>query len=126
MDRYIYDEHNGLWYELQGDYYIPCLILPTEKEHKFIGLWGQRHKRYLQEHNKIFYTTLLASGRLNGYLADVDKQAEKRFERLVEQMKQSQDITEQLKSENALEWVRRMNHILACAREIVNKEIIYC
>lgn len=101
MDRYIYDEHNGLWYELQGDYYIPCLILPTEKEHKLIGLWGQRHKRYLQEHNKIFYTTLLASGRLNGYLADVDKQAEKRFERLVEQMKQSQDITEQLKSENA-------------------------
>lgn len=126
MDRYIYDEHNGLWYELQGDYYIPCLILPTEKEHKLIGLWGQRHKRYLQEHNKIFYTTLLASGRLNGYLADVDKQAEKRFERLVEQMKQSQDITEQLKSENALEWVRRMNNILACAREIVNKEVIYC
>lgn len=73
-----------------------------------------------------FYTTLLTSGRLNGYLADVDKQAEKRFERLVEQMKQSQDITEQLKSENALEWVQRMNNILACAREIVNKEIIYC
>lgn len=126
MDRYIYDEHNGLWYELQGDYYIPCLILPTEKEHKLIGLWRQRHKRYLQEHNKIFYTTLLASGRLNGYLADVDKQAEKRFERLVEQMKQSQDITEQLKSENDLEWVRRMNNILACVREIVNKEINHC
>ena len=125
MEKYIYDESNGLWYELQGDYYIPCLTLPTEKEHKPIGLWGQRHKRYLQEHNKIFYTTLLTSGKLNEYLVDVDKQTEERFERLVEQMKQSQGITEQLKSENALEWVGRMNNIQACARKIVNKEIIF-
>ena len=125
MDKYIYDESNGLWYELQGDYYIPCLTLPTEKEHKFIGLWGQRYKRYLQEHNKIFYTTLLTSGKLNEYLVDVDKQTEEHFERLVEQMKQSQGITEQLKSENALEWVQRMNNIRACAREIVESEIIY-
>ena len=108
MDKYIYDESNGLWYELQGDYYIPCLTLPTEKEHKPIGLWGQRHKRYLQEHNKIFYTTLLTSGKLNEYLVDVDKQTEERFERLVEQMKQSQGITEQLKPENALEWVQKI------------------
>lgn len=125
MEKYIYDESNGLWYELQGDYYILCLTLPTEKEHKPIGLWGQRHKRYLQEHNKIFYTTLLTSGKLNEYLVDVDKQTEEHFERLVEQMKQSQGITEQLKSENALEWVQRMNNIQACAREIVNKEIIF-
>ena len=125
MDKYIYDESNGLWYELQGDYYTPCLTLPAEKEHKPIGLWGHRHKRYLQEHNKIFYTTLLTSGKLNEYLVDVDKQTEERFERLVEQMKQSQGITEQLKSENALEWVGRMNNIQACAREIVNKEIIF-
>ena len=125
MDKYIYDESNGLWYELQGDYYIPYLTLPTEKEHKPIGLWGQRHKRYLQEHNKIFYTTLLTSGKLNEYLVDVDKQTEERFERLVEQMKQAQGITEQLKVENALEWVGRMNNIQACAREIVDKEIIY-
>jgi hypothetical protein len=125
MDKYIYDESNGLWYELQGDYYIPCLTLPTEKEHKPIGLWGQRHKRYLQEHNKIFYTTLLTSGKLNEYLVDVDKQTEEHFERLVEQMKQSQGITEQLKSENALEWVQRMNNIRACAKEIVEKEIIF-
>ena len=123
MEKYIYDESNGLWYELQGDYYIPCLTLLTEKEHKPIGLWGQRHKRYLQEHNKIFYTTLLTSGKLYEYLVDVDKQTEERFERLVEQMKQSQGITEQLKSENALEWVQRMNNIQACARVIVNKEI---
>jgi hypothetical protein len=125
MDKYIYDESNGLWYELQGDYYIPCLTLPTEKEHKPIGLWGQRHKRYLQEHNKIFYTTLLTSGKLNEYLVDVDKQTKEHFERLVEQMKQSQGITEQLKSENALEWVQRMNNIRACAKEIVEKEIIF-
>ena len=125
MDKYIFDESHGLWYELQGDYYIPCLTLPTEKEHKPIGLWGQRHKRYLQEHNRTFYTTLLTSGKLNEYLADVDKQAEERFERLVEQMKQSQDITEQLKSENALEWVQKMNNIRACAIEVINNEIIY-
>lgn len=125
MDKYIYDKSNGLWYELQGDYYIPCLTLPTEKEHKPIGLWGQRHKRYLQEHNKIFYTTLLASGKLNEYLVDVDKQTEEHLERLVEQLKQPQGITEQLKSENALEWVQIMNNIRACAKEIVEKKIIF-
>ena len=125
MDKYIFDESNGLWYELQGDYYIPCLTLPTEKEHKPIGLWGHRHKRYLQEHNRTVYITLLTSGKLNEYLADVDKQAEECFERLVEQMKQSQDITEQLKSENALEWVQKMNNIRACAIEVINNEIIY-
>ncbi|NLX92474.1 MAG: TnpV protein [Clostridiales bacterium] len=125
MDKYIYNESNGLWYELQGDYYFPCLTLPAEEEHKPVGIWGQRHKRYLQEHKKVFYTTLLTSGKLNAYLVDVDKQAEERFEMLVEQMKQSQGITEQLKSENALEWVQKMNNIRACSREIVEKEIIY-
>lgn len=122
MDKYIFDESNGLWYELQRDYYIPCLTLPAEKENKPIGLWGQRHKRYLQEHKRAFYATLLTSGKLNAYLADVDKQAEECFERLVEQMKQSQDITEQLKSENALEWVQKMNNIRACAIEVINNE----
>lgn len=125
MDKYIFDESNGLWYELQGDYYTPCLTLPAEKEHKPIGLWGHRYKRYLQEHKRAVYITLLTSGKLNEYLADVDKQAEERFERLVEQMKQSQDITEQLKSENALEWVQKMNNIRACAIEVINNEIIY-
>lgn len=125
MDKYIYDKSNGLWYELQEDYYIPCLTLPTEKEHKPIGLWGQRHKRYLQENKRAVYTTLLTKGELNAYLVDVDKQAEERFERLVEQMKQSQGITEQLKYENTLEWVRRMNNIRACAREIVERELIF-
>ena len=124
MDKYIYDDKNGLWYELQGDYYIPCLILPAEKEQP-IGLWGQRHLRYLKEHRRNTYTTLLTSGRLNTYLADIDKQAQERMERLTEQMKRAQGITEQLKAENALEWVRRMNNIRACAREIVEREIIY-
>lgn len=124
MDKYIYDDKNGLWYELQGNYYIPCLILPTEKEQP-IGLWGQRHKRYLQEHKRVFYITLLTSGKLNSYLCDIDKQAQERFERLIEDMKRAQGITEQLKSENQLLWVQRLNNIRACAMEIVNEEIIY-
>ena len=124
MDKYIYDDKNGLWYELQGDYYIPCLILPAEKEQP-IGLWGQRHLRYLKEYHRNTYTTLLTSGRLNTYLADIDKQAQERMERLTEQMKQAHGITEQLKVKNALEWTQRMNNIRACAKEIVEKEIIF-
>ena len=124
MDKYIYDDKNGLWYELQGDYYIPCLILPAEKEQP-IGLWGQRHLRYLKEYHRNIYTTLLTSGRLNTYLADIDKQAQERMERLTEQMKQAHGITEQLKVKNALEWTQRMNNIRACAKEIVEKEIIF-
>ena len=121
MDKYIYDKSNGLWYELQGDYYIPCLTLPTEKEHKPIGIWGQR----LKEHKKATYTTMLMDGKLNNYLADIDRQVQERLETLTVQMKQAQGITEQLKTENALEWVGRMNNIRACAMEIVNNEIIY-
>lgn len=124
MDKYIYDDKNGLWYELQGDYYIPCLILPAEKEQP-IGLWGQRHLRYLKEYRRGTYINLLTSGRLNTYLAEIDKQAQERFERLIEQMKQAQGITEQLKAENGLEWVQHLNNIRSCAREIVEKEIIY-
>ena len=126
MDKYIYDENNGLWYELQGDYYIPCLTLPAEKENKPIGIWGQRHKHYLKEHKRAVYTTLLTSCKLNSYLADIEEQAQERFERLIEDMKRAQGITEQLKAENALKWVGRMNNIRACAMEIVNEEIIYC
>ena len=124
MDKYIYDESNGLWYELQGDYYIPYLVLPTKKEQP-IGLWGQQHLRYLKEYRKNTYTTLLTSGKLNAYLADIDRQAQERFETLTEQMKWVQGITEQLKAENALEWVGRMNNIRTCAIEIVNEEIVY-
>ncbi|MDE6946068.1 MAG: TnpV protein [Anaeroplasmataceae bacterium] len=103
---------------------MPCLTVPAEEEQP-IGTWGQRHLDYLKQYRKITYTSLLTSGRLNAYLADIDRQAQKRFERLIEGMKQAQGITEQLKAKNALEWTGRMNNIRACAREIVNKEIIY-
>ena len=125
MKQYIYNEQNGLWYELWGDYYIPCLELPTEKEERHIGVWGQRHLRYLKEYRRATYITLFTSGRLNNYLADIDRQAQERMERLTEQMKRVQGITEQLKAENALEWTQRMNNIRACAKEIVEKEIIF-
>mgnify|MGYP000410035218 CR=1 FL=1 len=124
MDKYIYDDKNGLWYELQGDYYIPCLILPAEKEQS-IGLWGQRHKRYLQEHKRAVYTTLLTSGKLNCYLADIDEQATAMMFRLVEQMAGKESVTEQLKAENPMLWVGKMNEIHARAREIVNNTLIF-
>mgnify|MGYP000470180352 FL=1 len=124
MDKYIYDDKNGLWYELQGDYYIPCLILPAEKEQP-IGLWGQRHLRYLKEYRRSTYTTLLTSGKLNTYLADIDEQAQERMERLTAQMKQAEGITEQLKAENAMEWVQKMNNIRHRAEEIIYSKIIY-
>lgn len=124
MDKYIYDESNCLWYELQGDYYIPCLTLP-EEENKPIGIWGQRHKEFLKKHRKSTYTTMLMEGKLNSYLADIDEQAQERLETLIGKMKQAQGITEQLKAENAVEWVGKMNNIRACAMEIMNEEIIY-
>jgi len=123
MGKSIFEEMGGR-YEKQGDYLIPCLTLPTEKE-TVIGVWGQRHLRYLKEYRRVTYTNLLTSGRLNAYLADIDRQAQERFETLIEQMKQAQGITEQLKAENALVWVQRMNNVKACAREIVEREIIY-
>ena len=123
MVKSFFEEIGGR-YEQQGDYLIPCLTLSTEKE-TIIGVWGQRHLRYLKEYRRVTYTNLLTSGRLNSYLADIEKHAQERFETLIEQMKQAQGITEQLKAENALEWVGRMNNIRACAREIVNEEIIF-
>lgn len=125
MDKYIYDESNGLWYELQEDYYIPCLTLPTEKEHKPIGLWGQRHKRYLQKHKREVYTTLLVNGKLNSYLADIDERATTMMFRLIEQMADKEGITEQLKAADQMAWVGAMNNIRNRATEIVNAELIY-
>ena len=120
MEKKIYDEKNGLWYELQGDYYLPCLSLP-EEEQKQVGIWGQRHLRYIKEHKRAFYTNLLTSCKLNSYLADIDEQAEEMFSRLVKQMAEKQGISEKLKIENQMEWVQKMNNIQACAREIVNR-----
>lgn len=123
MNKTIFEQMGGT-YEQQGDYLIPCLTLPA-KEEKSIGVFGQRHLQYLKEYHRITYANLLTSGRLNDYLADIDKQAQERFEWLIEGMKQTQGITEQLKAENTLEWVGKMNNIRACAMEIVNEEIIY-
>lgn len=123
MAKSLFEEMGGR-YERQGDYLIPCLTLPAEEEQP-IGVWGQRYLHYLKEYHKGTYINLLTSGRLNAYLAEIDKQAQERFERLVEGMKQAQGITEQLKTENQLEWVQRLNNIRTCAREIVNEEIIY-
>ena len=124
MEKVIYDEKNGLWYELQGDYYIPCLILP-EEEQQPIGVWGQRHLRHIKQNRKVLYLNLLTSGKLNGYLADLDKQAEDMFSRLIKQMAEREGVTEQLKADEQMEWVARMNNIRSRATEIVNSELIY-
>ena len=124
MEKVIYNEKNGLWYELQGDYYIPCLKLPEEKQ-QHIGIWGQRHLRYIKQNRKVLYLNLLTSGKLNGYLADLDKQAEEMFSRLVKQMAERECVTEKLKVDNQMEWVGRMNNIRSRATEIVNHNIIY-
>ena len=124
MKKTIFEEMGGI-YIRHGDYLIPCLTLPEEEEQRFIGVWGQRHKRYLKEHKRAAYITLLTSGRLNSYLADIEEQAQERFERIVEQMKQAQGITEQLKADDTLEWIGRMSNIQTCAREIVDNEMIY-
>lgn len=124
MAKTIFEEMGGT-YVRQGDYFIPCLTLPAEKENKPIGVWGQRHKRYLREHKRATYTTLLTSGKLNSYLADIDEQAEKMFSRLVKEYADRQGVTERLKAENQLLWVGKMNNIRACVRGVVEREIIY-
>ncbi|MBR2405520.1 MAG: TnpV protein [Clostridia bacterium] len=124
MKKVIYDEKNGLWYELQGDYYIPCLKLP-EEEQQPIGIWGQRHLRYIKQNRKVLYLNLLTSGKLNGYLADLDKQADEMFSLLVKQMAESEGVTEQLKADNQMEWVDQMNNIRGRATEMVNTDLIY-
>ncbi|MCM1191733.1 MAG: TnpV protein [Butyrivibrio sp.] len=124
MDKYIFNESNSLWYELQGDYYTPCLTLPAEEERP-IGLWGQRHLRYIRKHRKAIYTGLLLSGELNSYLASIDQQAEAMLSLLVVQMAQHRGVTEQLKVSDQMAWVGKMNNIRASATEIVNREIIY-
>lgn len=124
MEKYIYDESNGLWYERQGDYYIPCLSLPKEEE-QAIGLWGQRHLRYIREYRKAFYTSLQSSGKLNSYLADIDRQAKERHDTIIQQMVHAQGVNEALKAAEPMAWVGRMNNIRAGAEGIVNEEIIF-
>ena len=125
MDKYIYNEKNGLWYELHGDYYLPCLKLPKE-ESRHIGIWGQRHLRYLKQHRKVLYSELLISGKLNSYIADINEHAEEMFSRLVKQLFEKEGVTEALKAENQMLWVQKMNNIRSAAMEIVSSELIYC
>lgn len=124
MAKTIFEEMGGTYVQ-QGDYFIPCLTLPAEKENKLISVWGQRHKRYLREHKRATYTTLLTSGKLNSYLANIDEQAEEMFFRLVNEYADRQGVTEQLKAENQLLWIQKMSNIQSCVREVVEREIIY-
>ena len=122
MAKTIFEQMGGTYTQV-GDYFLPDLKLP-ETETQSIGIWGQRHKRYLKEHKRLFYSNLLTSGKLNSYLADIDRQAEEMFSRLVKQMAECEGVTEQLKAENQLEWVGKMNNIRSRAVEIIDVELI--
>ena len=124
MEKYIFDKDNGLWYELQGDYYYPCLTVPAEEE-RSIGIWGQRHLRFIKTERKALYTELLTSGKLNTYLANINEQAKEQMLLLTEQMAEREGVTEQLKAQDQMLWVQRMNNIRDRAIEIVNHELIY-
>ena len=124
MEKTIYDESNGLWYELQGDYYIPCLAIPAQEERP-IGIWGQRHLRYIKTERKTLYTELLTSGRLNTYLADINEQATEQMLLLIMQMAEREGVTEQLKAKDQMFWVQRINNTRDRAMEIVNHDLIY-
>ena len=124
MKQHFTDEKTGISYTLQGDYYLPDLKLPAEEKQP-IGVWGQRHLRYIKQHRKAFYPNLLTSGKLNSYLADIDRQAEEMFSRLVKKLAEKEYLTEQLKADNQMAWVGRMNNIRSRAMEIINEELIY-
>ena len=124
MKQHFTDEKTGTRYTLQGDYYLPDLALPAEEQHP-IGIWGQRHLRHIKQNRRVLYANLLTSGKLNSYLADINRQAEEMFSRLVKQMAEREGVTEQLKADNQMEWVARMNNIRSRATEVVNTDLIY-
>ena len=124
MEKTIYDASKGLWYELRGDYYIPCLTIPAQEERP-IGVWGQRHLRYIKKERKALYMELLTSGKLSTYLADINEQATEQMLVLTKQIAEREGITEQLKAQDQMLWVQRMNNIRDRAIEIVNHELIY-
>lgn len=124
MEKYIYDNSNGLWYELHGDYYLPCLVIPEEEVH-IIGIWGRKHQQYLRKHRSMLYNDLILSGKLYSYLADIDTQARTRLDLLVAQMAEKEGINEQLKAQDQLSWVGAMSSIRNRAEEIINAELIY-
>lgn len=122
MEKYIYDEKNGLHYELVGDYYLPCLTAPEPVQ---LGVWGMRRSQYLKEHKKILYLNMLTTDTLNAHLEEVDRQAEEMFFRLIEQFKKAEGVTERLKASNQMEWIKRMSNIQNQAMEIINRELIF-
>lgn len=124
MEKTIFEQMGGTYVQ-QGDYLIPCLKFPTESEERHIGIWGQRHLRYLKTHRKITYSNLLTSGKLNSYLSDINNQAEEMFFRLVNQMAKSEGVNEQLKVSNAMLWIQKMNNIRNKVSEIINAEVIF-
>lgn len=124
MDKHIFNEDNGLWYELSGDYYLPCLTVPAE-EKQSVGVWGQRHKRYLKEYRPALYNALLLSGKLNAYLAGIDQQAQELMDTIIQQMAEAQEITETMKATDQMAWIGKMNNIRVSAMEAVDKELIY-
>lgn len=124
MDKYTFNETNDLWYELIGNYYLPCLTVPAEGEQP-VGVWGQRHRRYLKEYRPALYNALLLSGNLNSYLADIDQRAQELFDIIIQQMVHAQGIAETLKAADQMAWVGKINNLRASAMEIVGKEIIY-
>ncbi|MBQ7112635.1 MAG: TnpV protein [Clostridia bacterium] len=124
MKKHIYDENNGLWYELIGDYYIPVLTLSSE-EQRPIGKWGRMHRDYLKEHRPILYNDLILSGQLWTYLADLNEQAQERLSLIIEQMKETEGVTEDMKQHNQMAWVGAMNNIRNRAEEIILRELIY-
>lgn len=124
MEKYINDQNNGLWYELQGDYYIPCLVL-EENDTPTIGMWGRRHLSYLREHRTVLHTSLVLSGKLHSYLAEVNNRATEMLDYLVKQMAAQQGVTEQLKAQDQMAWVQRMNNIRNAAEEVILQEVIY-
>lgn len=124
MEKYIYDNSNGLWYELQGDYYIPCLVLPDTEERP-IGIWGRKHLDYIKEYRPVLYADLVLSRKLHSYLANIDAQANAKLALLTKQMAQKEGISEQLKAQEQMAWVRAMNSIRNRAEEIINMEIIF-
>ena len=121
MEKYIYEETNGLWYERRGDYYFPCL---TAEEATPVGVWGQRHLRYIKQNRRALYLEMKTSGRLNAYLADVDRQADAMLDHLMTQMSEREGITEALKAQDQMTWVQRMNSIRHRAEEIIRQELI--
>lgn len=125
MEKYITDEHTGLRYELIGDIYYLAGDDQPEEECEPIGIWGQHHLRFIREHKHALHSELVMTSKLNSYLSDIDRQAEEMLLRLVEEMAQVEDVTEQLKATNQMEWLQRMNNIRQRAIEVVNSELIY-